>query len=121
LNASDVTMARRTCVTGWGLACALLLGVLTSGCQNQCQELCGSWYAYNKTICGERFDATDLNRCLADYRSLASGSAEDQLCGYYLEFVQQQQDAGREFCGDLVDDDWVFGFELPNSSEEEDP
>ncbi len=100
---------------------ALLLGTAASGCQNRCQELCNSWYAYRKTVCGERIDATDLNRCLTDYRSLASGSAEDQACGVYLEFVQQQERAGREFCGDLVDDDGVFRFELPDSDEEEDP
>ena len=118
MNASEVPSARRTRLLALGAALAWMAPAWL-GCQNQCQELCTSWYSYQKSVCGARIDATDLNRCLGDYKSLELGSSEDQACGRYLDFVERLESDDWTFCGELVVDDSAFAFDLTETAEED--
>ncbi len=83
---------------------------LQIGCLNDCQQLCNSWYGYHKTVCGEDVEATDLNRCLSDYRIPSQGSGDDVSCRFFLEYVEGLDDD--RMCGATWDVSGAAAFDL---------
>ena len=102
---------------GWILLGIFLLPQL--GCLNPCQQLCNSWYGFRKDVCDDPVEAADLNRCLTDHRTLLAGAEEDEVCAFYLEYVDQLGSEDQAICGERAPMDGALQFDLGDAPEEE--
>ncbi len=98
-----------------------LAAMPTLGCLNECQQLCNSWYGFRKSVCGDEVEATDLNRCLTDHRTLAADPGEVETCGAYLQFVDQLDEGDAELCGTSDAAGGAWQLELAAGGAEEEP
>ncbi len=113
LNARDVRQTGKLGARIGTVAVAAATLALQVGCLNDCQLLCNSWYGYRKTVCEEDVEATDLNRCLSDYRTLAQGSGDDVSCRFFLDHVDELEDD--RMCGAVWDVTSAAAFDLSSA------
>lgn len=98
----------------YGLPAAFAAALaLQLGCLNDCQLLCNSWYGYRQSVCEEDVEATDLNRCLSDYRVPAQGSGDEVACRYFLEYMDGLEDD--RMCGATWDVSGAAAFDLSSA------
>ena len=105
--------------SGWILLGLTLLPSL--GCLNECQQLCNSWYGFRSSVCGDAVEATDLNRCLSDHRTVVADPSEGEACGAYLAYVEQLDDGDTELCTTLATGDGAFQLQVIADEAEEEP
>jgi hypothetical protein len=110
LNARDVKESGKLGTRSGAVATVAVALALQVGCLNDCQMLCNSWYGYQQSVCDEDVEATDLNRCLTDYRTLAQGSGDDVSCRFFLDHVDELEDD--RMCGVVWDASGAAAFDL---------
>jgi hypothetical protein len=57
-------------------------------------------------------EATDLNRCLSDHRTLVADPTEGEDCGAYLAYVDQLDEGDAGLCSSLATGDGAFQLEV---------
>ena len=59
---------------------AIVVLLLASACDTECQEFCTTWFDYQQDICGE-IDTEDARiLCIADYRGHLVAAEERDAC-----------------------------------------
>ena len=67
-------------------------------CSSNCQQLCTSWYDYQRDVCGQLNTDDDRVTCISDYRASQSTDAELGSCVDLVPEVNALRAAGDDSC-----------------------